>query len=52
MVHKVLNIELAEVIGGIQKYVGYGYNPKILYVLINKRISHRIFEGADPSRDA
>ena len=52
MTRKVLGVELGDVINGIHKFGGPSYNPKILYVLVNKRISHRIFESADPHREA
>jgi len=40
---KVINNEIAYIINVIQSYSS-GYQPKILYVLVNKRISHRLFE--------
>jgi hypothetical protein len=40
---KVKDFEVAEVCSAILGYAS-GYNPKIVYCLVNKRITHRLFE--------
>jgi len=40
---KIIEKEIPFVINAVQGYA-QGYNPKVLYVLTNKRISHRLFE--------
>jgi hypothetical protein len=45
---KIIDKEIPFVINAIQGYA-QGYNPKVLYVLTNKRISHRLFEKGNAS---
>jgi len=40
---KIIEKEIPFVINAIQSYA-QGYNPRVLYVLTNKRISHRLYE--------
>jgi aubergine-like protein len=40
---KIMEREVELVSNAISNYT-QGYNPKILYVLVNKRITHRLFE--------
>jgi hypothetical protein len=40
---KIMEREVEYVSNAISNYT-QGYNPKILYVLVNKRITHRLFE--------
>ena len=43
MEHKLMDIEITQVVTTITSYV-QGYNPKLVYTLVNKRITHRLFE--------
>lgn len=43
MEHKLLEMEIEFIITNINGFA-QGYMPKIVYCLVNKRISHRLFE--------
>ncbi len=51
MVQKILDGELQEVVSAIHQFGGQQYNPKILYVLVDKRINHRLFENVNANGD-